>query len=573
MGRVVQQNNLGLFDTPPNRNEIRLGIAIVALLFASVLIILPFRDIPVVESGAFVPTIDAAMFVGELMIAALLYAQASVFGSRALTMLASGYVFSALLLVPHALTFPGAFAANGLLGAGTNTTASVAVLRLLAFPIAVLLYATLKSRDFAAKPGAERPAPRVFAGAVGALALGGLATAFAIAGHDWLPRFFVNQREGMHANLMIMNVTTIGFTIAAMVTLSRRYRSVLDMWLLVALASWLFQSLLNLPLHSRFTLGWYALFGMMMASNLIVMLALIAESNRLYARLALSTAAMERERNARLTSMDAVAAAIAHEVGQPLAAVAANAAAGARWLDRPRPNAKKALETLREINDSATRSFNIIENIRAIFAKGPDWAIEFSLNDLVRETAGLLNRELAGAKISLQLSLDDQLPPVLANRVQIQQVLTNLLTNAIQSLVSTSGRRRRIAIRSVSVDPDKILLEVRDTGVGLTPQEVAHVFDAFHTTKSTGTGIGLSLCRTIVEEHGGRIWASPGEKLGATFHVQLPRSRFSKAVVAAVSADAQAEAGGGQPARRGPRGARLSREVGKVHRRSVAVRQ
>ena len=134
---------------------------------------------------------------------------------------------------------------------------------------------------------------------------------------------------------------------------------------------------------------------------------------------------------------------------------------------------------------------------------------------------------VAGAKVSLELSLDEDLPPVFANRVQIQQVLINLLTNAIQLLDSARGRSRRIAIRSVAAEGEKVLLEVSDSGNGMSPEDVHHVFDAFHTTKATGTGIGLSLCRTIVEEHGGRIWASPGEKAGATFHVQLPRSRFT----------------------------------------------
>lgn len=529
----MTRDHLGLFDTPPDRQEIRLGLATVGLLFAALLFMLPLADIRMGVVDAFVPTIDAIMFAGELIIATLLYAQAAVFRSRALTVLASGYVFAALVLIPHALTFPGAFVPNGLLGAGINTTAWLAISRRLAFPIAVILYTLLKTADSADQAEAARPPARVLEGVMGAIALAALATLLTTVGHDWLPPFFLNQREAIHANLIVMNSVTIGLTIFAMAMLFRRDRSVLDMWLLVALSGWLFQSVLNLPLYARFTLGWYGLFGMMLASSLIVMLALIAESNRLYARLALSTAAMEREREARLMSMDAVAAAISHQVGQPLAAITLNSSVGLSWLNRSRPNLEKAIEALRAVSDSAQRSFDIIKNIRAIFAKGPNWAIEFSLNDLVRETTALLNRDLAGAKVSLELSLDDGLPPVLANRVQMQQVLINLVTNAIESLVSTRGRPRRLAIRSVSLDDEKVLLEVSDSGIGIAPEDVQHVFEAFHTTKSTGTGIGLSLCRTIVEEHGGRIWASPGDKHGATFHLQLPRSRFPRAVLAA----------------------------------------
>ena len=146
---------------------------------------------------------------------------------------------------------------------------------------------------------------------------------------------------------------------------------------------------------------------------------------------------------------------------------------------------------------------------------------EFSLNGLVRETASALHRELAGEKVSLHLSLDEALPPILADRVQIERVLVNLFTNAIESLAATRGRSRRLAIRTVLLDDQDVLLEVSDNGVGIAPEEMPHIFDAFFTTKPTGTGMGLSLCRTIVEEHGGRLWASPGEKHGATFHVQL----------------------------------------------------
>ena len=116
------------------------------------------------------------------------------------------------------------------------------------------------------------------------------------------------------------------------------------------------------------------------------------------------------------------------------------------------------------------------------------------------------------------------LPSTSGSRVQIQRVLINLLTNATESLRAIKGRSRRIAIRSVPLDDESVLLEVSDTGAGIAPEKMPHIFDAFFTTKSTGTGLGLSLSRTIVEEHGGRLWASAGEERGATFHLRLPRS-------------------------------------------------
>jgi signal transduction histidine kinase len=520
----VSQDRLGLFDTPPDRQEIRFSLVIVALLIIALLLILPVRAIHWPEIIAFVPVIDAVMFVGELIIATLLYAQASVFRSRAITVLATGYVFCALLLVPHALTFPGAFSTDGLLGAGINTTAWIAFFRRTAFPIAFILYALLKRADLAARPGPQQSAPAISVWLLAAIALAAAVTLLATSAHSVLPPLFLNRREVVYANLVMVNGATISLTIVAMAMLFWQRKSVLDMWLLVALSGWLVQSLLNLPLHARFTIGWYGLFGMMLVSNLIVMLALIAESNRLLARLALATAARNRERESRLMSMDAVAAAIAHEAGQPLAAVTLNASAGLDWLTRPRPDRQKAITSLRATMDSAQLTFDVIKSIRATFAKGPGSATEFSLNDLVRETVTLLDREVAGHKASLELALDQSLPPMLANRVQIQRVLINLLTNAIESLGPTRRRPRRIVIRSVPLENQDVLLEVTDTGVGIAPEKMAHIFEAFFTTKSTGTGLGLSLCRTIVEEHGGHLWAASGDDYGATFYLQLPRN-------------------------------------------------
>ena len=171
--------------------------------------------------------------------------------------------------------------------------------------------------------------------------LAALGTLLTTLGHDLLPPIFLNYRDTVHTNLVIVNSVTILLTIAAMALLFRQDKSVLDLWLLVALSGWIFQSLLNLTLHTRFTLGWYGLNGMTLASSFIIMLALIAETSWLYARLALSTAARNRERDARLMSMDAVTAAIAHEVGQPLTAVSLSASAGLHWLTQSQPDVRR----------------------------------------------------------------------------------------------------------------------------------------------------------------------------------------------------------------------------------------
>ena len=293
---------------------------------------------------------------------------------------------------------------------------------------------------------------RIGLGVFAAIVLAAAVTMLATVGHDLLPPLFLNQsRPDLQPMLVRVNAVLIALFVVAMAMLFRKRNSVLDMWLLVALSGWLIQSLLILTLQARFTVGWYCLFAMLLFSHLVVMLALIAESNRLYARLALSTAARNRERDARLMSMDAVTAAISHEVGQPLTAVTTQCD-GRPELAQPCSSriVEKAIKSLRATIDAGHRTFDVIKSIRAMFAKGPGTATEFSLNDLVRETASLLDRELAGEKVSLQLALDEALPPVLADRVQIQRVLVNLFTNAIESLArrgaglaaSRSARRR-----------------------------------------------------------------------------------------------------------------------------------
>ena len=273
---------------------------------------------------------------------------------------------------------------------------------------------------------------------------------------------------------------------------------------------------------------------MTLASSFIVMLALIAETSWLYARMALLTAARNREREARLMSMDAVTAAISHEVGQPLTALSLSASVGLHWLTQPRPNISKAIRSLRAIRDDSKRTFDVIKSIRATFGKGGGPVGVFDLNDLVRETASVMDRELAGARVSLVLTLDKSLPPIRADRVQIQRVLINLVTNSIESLEPLRGRLlpqnrpRRITIRSASLAGQGVQLNVSDTGAGIATDELEHIFEPFYTTKASGTGLGLPLCRSIVEDHHGRLWASQGEECGAVFHVELPSAISDK---------------------------------------------
>jgi signal transduction histidine kinase len=437
-------------------------------------------------------------------------------------LLASGFMFAGLLLVPHALTFPGAFAPGGLLGPGVSSTGWLATFWRWAFPITVILYAILKWAEAAAQPEAERRYTKVWGWLGSAIACSVLVTVLALRGNDLLPSLFLDRRHANYTNMLLTHSVTVVLTIAAMAFLWRHAQSVLDMWLMIALSMWLIQTLLNVPLYARFTIGWYGLYVMMLVSHLIVLLALIAEASQLYARLALTMMAQKREREARLMSMDAVASTIAHEVRQPLTAIALNASAVLSWLNRTPLDPTAIAKPAKAIIDDSHRASDIIDSIRLVPGRQPDHRATLSLNELVREATALLGREIASAKVSLQLAMDEALPPIVADRVQMRQVLVNLLSNAIESLVGTQGRVRQIVVRSVPMNKEHVLIEIRDTGIGIAPGQAESIFDAFYTTKVTGMGLGLSLCRRIVEEHGGRLWASSGEEYGAVFHLQLP---------------------------------------------------
>lgn len=516
------QVHLGLFDTPPSRRQVGLAVGVVVVLLLTSAFVYPARDIRWPHVDAFIPIINAIMFVGELITATLVFAQASVFRSRALTVLGSGFLVSGLLLIPHTLTFPGAFAPSGLLDAGLNTTYWLAASRRLAFPISVILYVWLRKAEGEAGPVAERPAARIAMGIAAAVVLAAADTVLATFGHDLIPPVFSNSVDLIRGFFIWYELGLGALCIAAAVVLFRKRRSVLDLWLLVGLAGWLTHTLINMANTGRFTVGFYWVFVLLLVSHFIVLLVLIAESNRLYARLALSISGWNREREARLMSVDTLAGAISHEVAQPLTAVLMNARAGQGWLRRDKPDIEKATLSLSAAIDAGQKTFDIIKSIRATIGQRPGARTEFCLNDLARATATSLDRELGGENVSLSFDLDPDLPPIVADRTQIERVIANLLTNAIESLSATRGGPRRIVVRTAPAEGNGVLLEVSDNGVGIAPQDLGRIFETFFTTKQTGTGLGLSLCRTIVEAHAGRLWASSGEGRGATFHLQLP---------------------------------------------------
>jgi signal transduction histidine kinase len=229
----------------------------------------------------------------------------------------------------------------------------------------------------------------------------------------------------------------------------------------------------------------------------------------------------EISRVSRLTTMGAMVASIAHEIRQPLAALVANSHAGTRWLERKEPNLEEARSALASIAQDGHRANEVITSISMMFKKNANRRVPVDTNEVVNDVINLSRGELRSRKIALHTKLAPDLPQVPADPVQLREVLLNLIMNAAEAMNSTDESRRVLAIVSMPAD-DGISITVEDSGIGLDPQNAEQIFEAFFTTKPTGMGMGLAICRSIIAAHGGRLWASPGHSCGTVFHVVLP---------------------------------------------------
>ena len=224
----------------------------------------------------------------------------------------------------------------------------------------------------------------------------------------------------------------------------------------------------------------------------------------------------------RVMTVGALTASIAHEVNQPLAAVVTNGNACLRWLAREVPDVEEARAAVERVIREGHRASEVIRRIRALAQKTDPQAAWLDLNDVIREVIALMHGEARQQRVAFWTDLAGALPPVLGDRVQLQQVLLNLLINGLEAMQAVTGRPRELWIRSQRPDADTVLVAVQDAGIGLDPQQMARLFDAFFTTKPGGMGMGLAISRTIIEAHGGRLWATPNDGPGATFQFTLP---------------------------------------------------
>ena len=235
---------------------------------------------------------------------------------------------------------------------------------------------------------------------------------------------------------------------------------------------------------------------------------------------ALQETRMELARVARVTTLGALTASIAHEIHQPLTAVVMNAAAGLRWLSGEPPNLTEVRETLARTARDGQRAIDVIARIRALASRAPVKMESLDVNDAIREVIALMQGEISGKRLALNMKLADPAPEMLGDRVQLQQVIMNLVLNAVEAM--GDGEPRELSIETREDGGAKLVVSVSDSGLGLDPAKVDQVFQAFYSTKPGGTGMGLSICRSIIDAHQGKIWARADPQRGSTFEFALP---------------------------------------------------
>ena len=526
----VDERPVFLSTLRAGRGVRRLALATVVVSGALFVAAVPFAKVPLGQVWAFIPAYQSALVVNDLVTAVLLFGQFAILRNRSLAVLASGYLFTAIIAVCHALTFPGLFAPSGLLGAGMQSTAWLYMFWHGGFPVFVIAYARLDRR--AAAPRRPRPALEIAIGAGAAAVAVALLTALATAGQDALPAI---MRGNRYTPAMLAVVSTVwALSLLALVVLARRRpHSVLDVWLLVVLCAWLFDIALSAVLNAgRFDLGFYAgrIYGLLAAS--FVLMVLLLENGVLYARL-VAAHARERERHRQVRQqsvelaavnkeLEAFSYSVSHDLRAPLRAVDGFA----RLLEEGQAERLDAegRRLLGVVRANARRMGELIEDLLAFSRLGrlPLRTRSVQLDDLVQQTIAELGAHGDGRRIDFAVGTlgGAEVDPSL-----LKQVLVNLLGNAVKFTRDRDPAVIEVGARDGSEAGAARVYYVRDNGAGFDMRHADKLFGVFQrlhrAEEFEGTGVGLAIAQRVITRHGGRIWAEARLGEGATFYFTL----------------------------------------------------
>jgi signal transduction histidine kinase len=413
------------------------------------------------------------------------------------------------------LTFPGAFAPSGLLGAGLSTTAWLFIFWHLGLPISVIGYALIDERR-ALSPSA------IYFSVTFVICFACLLTWIVVVHDDVLPALFVDQ---IGFTAWANRVTSMDFVISlvALVVLWRRQKSVLDLWLIVSVCALVAElAITTFVITSRFSLGFYTQRIFSLGASTIVLSALLAEAVVLYARLANAIVRLRREQETKIMSAQAITAAIAHEIRQPLTRITAGGGAAQRFLKMVPPELDKAQAALDGVVNAGHSTSAVIDGFRSLFGKPDEEQQLVDMNELIPEVLESLNSQLKDHRVSIRVDLAPKLPLVSGNESQLQEVVSNLIINSIEAMEATSLEGRLLLIKT-EIQGDNIAVAVEDSGPGIDKDQLGDIFTAFVTTKPHGMGLGLAISRMILDYHGGKLTAASDSKCGgASFHFVLP---------------------------------------------------
>jgi signal transduction histidine kinase len=523
------ERTLVLSMQPAGPSERRLAAAAVVLSLVTFVAAVPFAEVKLPQLMGFIPDYESTLAVNDLITAALLYGQFTIARSRGLLVLASGFLFIALMTVCHTLTYPGLFLEGRVLGTSIQSTVWLYMFWHAGFPLAVVCYALLKD-DGASRTDAGVSSAILLSFAV-VVALVALLTALAAAAESLLPPLMQGK---VHLPLMIFTVAVVwSLCLLALVTLFvRRPHSILDLWLMVMLCAWLCDIALSAMLNAgRFDLGYYVgrLYGL--SASTFVLGSLVLETVTLYRRLARSLDVERREREhrmremrselihvSRLSELGQMVSALAHEVNQPLTAVGNYLRASLRLIDMG--DTTRARPALAKAASEVTRASEIVRRLRDFIRKRDSEKCAEDLGPMIEESVALAVIGTDRPGVRVELRLHPQASTALVDKIQIQQVLLNLIRNAVEAMAGSA--HQSLVIATLPSADAMVELSVADSGPGLPPEVRAKLFQPFVTTKSTGMGVGLSICHSIIEAHGGHLWAEDNCDGGAVFRFTVP---------------------------------------------------
>lgn len=511
---------LAITDMPIDATQRRIALGVMIAVLLVELAAAPFAHLPIGHIDSFVPVLQSVLCILHLITAVLLFSQYSIRPRFAMLAIASGFLFSGFLAFTQTLAFPGAYSAGVVIG-DANTAVWLFVLWHTTFPAATIVYALTKNAKDALSN--RPPALSIFIVVACVIATTGLLTWLLLIGSAYLPKVFLSGSAAFDkAIIFYINIYLWLLNSTALVLLFLRRRTILDLWLIVTLFAW--WPMFLVPMYFtivRFSIGWYVARCLSVAASSALLAVLIGESTLLYARLAGSIRLQRRERAERLATVEAATSAMAHEIRQPLSGIASMGAAGLNWLKASPANVERVRACLSEMIAATHRAEEIISGVRGLFRRAPGERTTLQLNDVCREVVKLLQHDILANGISVRLRCQEDLPLIKADHTQIHQVILNLVRNAIDAMSGRPADKRRLGLRTTT-DGETVVLLVRDSGPGVSEDGRKRLFDPFYTTKANGMGLGLAICRTIIEEHGGSLRLAETSSHGSLFEAVLP---------------------------------------------------